>query len=104
MNWIYLLLAGSFEVVSVMGINKVKKCLNWQAIIMLAGGFVLSFSLLFKAMQTISMGTSYAIWTGIGTVGSTLVGMFIYGESKDWRRILFITMVLTAAIGLKLIS
>ncbi len=50
------------------------------------------------------MGTAYAIWTGIGTVGGALVGMLFFGESKEWRRILFMAMVLAAAIGLKLIS
>ncbi|MMZ69271.1 Multidrug resistance protein YkkD [compost metagenome] len=55
-------------------------------------------------MQSISMGTAYAVWTGMGTVGSTLVGMFLYGESKDAKRLLFIAMVLSAAVGLKLIA
>ncbi len=50
------------------------------------------------------MGTAYAIWTGIGTVGGALVGMFFFGESKEWRRVLFIGMVLAAAVGLKQIS
>jgi paired small multidrug resistance pump len=50
------------------------------------------------------MGTAYAIWTGIGTVGGALIGMLFFGESKDWRRILFIAMVLGAVIGLKVIS
>lgn len=104
MSWIYLILAGSFEVVGVTGINKVNKQKNWQSIAILVGGFCLSFFFLSQAMKTISMGTAYAVWTGIGTVGSALVGMFIYGESKEWRRVLFISMVLMAAIGLKFIS
>ncbi|MEW9670007.1 multidrug efflux SMR transporter [Ammoniphilus sp. 3BR4] len=104
MGWIYLVLAGVFEVVGVTGMNKVNKDRNLLSFIMMFGGFLLSFLFLTQAMKTISMGTSYAVWTGIGTVGGTLVGMFFYGESKDWKRILFISMVLMAAIGLKLIS
>ncbi len=50
------------------------------------------------------MGTAYGIWSGIGTVGGALIGMFFFGESKDWRCVLFIAMVLGAAIGLKLLS
>lgn len=50
------------------------------------------------------MGTAYAIWTGIGTSGGALVGMLFFGESKNWRRILFIFMIFGATVGLKLIS
>jgi paired small multidrug resistance pump len=104
MGWIYLILAGSFEVVGVMGINKTNQHRSWQAITVLVSGFGLSFLFLSLAMSTISMGTAYAIWTGIGTIGSALLGMMIYGEPKEWKRILFIGMVVSAAIGLKLIS
>lgn len=66
--------------------------------------FLLSFSLLSYAMQSLSMGTAYAVWTGIGTVGSTIVGMFIFGEPKEAKRVLFIAMILCSAVGLKLIG
>ncbi|RKI99581.1 QacE family quaternary ammonium compound efflux SMR transporter, partial [Butyricicoccus sp. 1XD8-22] len=56
------------------------------------------------SMDSIPMGTAYAIWTGIGVVGGTLVGMMFYGESKDWKRILFISIILMAAIGLKVVN
>nr|WP_317853490.1 multidrug efflux SMR transporter [Neobacillus sp. Marseille-Q6967] len=104
MGWIYLILAGSFEVVGVMGMNKVAKHHNLQSYLFLIIGFIFSFSFLSLAMKTLPMGMSYAVWTGIGTVGGTLVGMFFYGESKDWKRILFILMILSAVIGLKITS
>lgn len=50
------------------------------------------------------MGTAYAIWTGIGASGGALIGMIFYGDSKDWRRLVLIAMVIGAAIGLKLVS
>lgn len=50
------------------------------------------------------MGTAYAIWTGIGASGGVILGMLFYGESKDWRRLIFIGMVLGAAVGLKFVS
>jgi paired small multidrug resistance pump len=50
------------------------------------------------------MGISYAVWTGIGTVGGVIIGMLFYGESKDWKRILFIGAILVAVVGLKLTS
>jgi paired small multidrug resistance pump len=104
MGWIYLILGGMFEVVGVLGVNKVNQRKSWESILTLVAGFGLSFLFLALSMESISMGTAYAVWTGIGTVGSALIGMFIYGESKEWTRILFISMVLSAAIGLKLIS
>ena len=55
-------------------------------------------------MKTIPMGTVYAVWTGIGTVGATLLGMFMYGEPRDWRRIFCIALIIASAVGLKVIS
>lgn len=85
-------------------INKLHKDRNWQSFILLVIGFGASFILLANAMKTLPMGTAYAIWTGIGASGGALLGMVLYGESKDWRRLVFIAMVLSAAIGLKLVS
>jgi paired small multidrug resistance pump len=102
MGWIYLILAGCLEVVGVTGLNKVIKYKNLQSYLVLFIGFILSFSFLGLAMKTLPMGLSYAVWTGIGTIGGTVVGMVFYGESKDWKRILFIGVILAAVIGLKL--
>ncbi|MMZ62290.1 Multidrug resistance protein YkkD [compost metagenome] len=104
MAWLFLVIAGMGEVVGVLGINQFNKQRKLGNILLLFLGFVLSFIFLTIAMRTIPMGTAYAIWTGIGTVGSALLGMIIYGESRSWRRILFISMVLSAAIGLKLLA
>lgn len=102
MDWTYLILAGAFEVVAVTGMNEVSKHRNLRSFITFLGGMLLSFGFLSLAMQVLPMGTSYAVWTGMGTIGGTLVGMLIYKESHDWKRILFISMTLIAAIGLKL--
>ncbi|TWT09004.1 multidrug efflux SMR transporter [Planomicrobium sp. CPCC 101079] len=104
MAWVYLILAGCFEVLGVIGMNRVVKYKTVQSYVVLVGGFVISFSLLSLAMKTLPMGVSYAVWTGIGTVGGTLIGMFVYGESKDWKRLLFISMILAGVVGLKLTS
>lgn len=85
-------------------INKLHKDQNWQSLALLILGFGLSFIFLAYAMETLPMGTAYAIWTGIGASGGAILGMVFYGESKDWRRLIFIGMVLGAAIGLKLVS
>jgi len=104
MAWLSLILAGMFEVVGVLGMNRIKRDNNVKAYLLFSTGIILSFICLSLAMRDLPMGTAYAIWTGIGTVGGALVGMFFFGESKEWRRILFIAMVLAAAVGLKLIS
>lgn len=104
MAWGSLLLAGLFEMLGVVMINKLHKDRNWQSFVMLISSFGASFLFLAFAMEAIAMGTAYAIWTGIGASGGAISGMLLYGESKDWRRIVFIGMVLGAAIGLKLVS
>lgn len=72
------------------------------------GGFLLcltiSMLLLYKATQTLPIGTAYAVWTGIGAVGTVLVGIFIFKEPADFWRIFFITTLITSIIGLKFVS
>lgn len=104
MAWLALVLAGAFEVTGVIGIKGVsqQKGLRFLALMILS--FAGSFSLLSFAMKTLPMGTAYAVWTGIGTVGSTVTGMLLYGEPREWRRLLFISMILCSAIGLKILT
>ncbi len=102
MGWIFLILAGLLEVAGVIGMNLVNKYGNFQSYAFLIIGFLLSFGFLSLAMQSLPMGMSYAIWTGIGTVGGTIVGMLFYNEPKEWKRITFISMILVAVVGLKL--
>ncbi|WP_391118996.1 DMT family transporter [Psychrobacillus sp. L3] len=104
MAWISLIIAGLFEMFGVTMINKLHKERNLHSLSLLFLGFGGSFLFLAYAMKTLPMGTAYAIWTGIGASGGAILGMLLYGESKDWKRIVFIAMVLSAAIGLKLVS
>lgn len=85
-------------------INKWHHDRKWHSLVLLLVGFSASFLFLAYAMRTLPIGTAYAIWTAIGASGGAIVGMFLYGESKDWRRLVFIGIVLGAAIGLKLVS
>lgn len=104
MAWFFLVIAGLGEIIGVMGINKINQNRNWNSILVLFGGFIVSFVFLTIAMETIQMSTAYAVWTGMGTVGSALIGIIVYKESADWRRVLFIGMILSAVVGLKLIG
>ncbi len=104
MDWMLLIGAGLLEVIGVIGIKRVAQNNNWTNNIILIAGFISSFQLLVMAMETISLATAYAVWTGIGTVGAAVVGMLFFKESKDWIRIACILGIIFAVIGLKLTS
>jgi paired small multidrug resistance pump len=104
MSWFYLILAGIFEMSGVVMINRFHQQRNLVSFLLLAAGFSGSFLFLALAMETLPMGTAYAIWTGIGASGGAILGIILYGESKNAKRIIFIAMVLIAAVGLKLVS
>lgn len=105
MAWLLLILAGGLEAFGVAMLNQIhlsKKI--WVPLTFFILAFVSSLVLLSIAMQTIPMGTAYALWTGVGVVGGTIIGMIFYGESKNFKRIFYIGIVLIAAIGLKLVA
>lgn len=104
MAWFVLIIAGLFETFAVAMINQLSVKRQWRTFVLVVIGLGVSLGLLSYSLQTIPMGTGYAIWTGISVVGSAIVGMFYFGESKSWKRMFFIILILSAAIGLKLIS
>ncbi len=104
MAWISLIIAGLLEAFGVAMINQLSRTRNWQTLLLLVLGFGSSLLLLGYSLRTLPMGTAYAIWTGIGVVGGAIIGMIVYEEGRDWKRIVFIAMILSATIGLKLIS
>lgn len=104
MAWFALILAGLLETFGVAMINQLTVKRDLRTVTFLILGFGLSLALLSYSLQFIPMGTGYAVWTGIGVVGGSLTGMVFYDESKDWKRMIFIAIVLCSAVGLKLIS
>ncbi|PLR96788.1 DMT family transporter [Bacillus sp. T33-2] len=104
MYWLFLFIAGIGEIIGVAGINQLNKKGGVSSFLLFFAGFVLSFGFLTLAMKGIEMSTAYAIWTGIGTAGSALLGMIFFGESRSWKRIACMCMVLFAVVGLKLLS
>lgn len=104
MSWVFLIIAGICEIVGVTGMQIMAKGQKLKGFFIILIGFILSFTLLSFAMKTIPLGVAYAVWTGIGTVGSAIIGMLFYGESKDKLRIFFIALVVVAVIGLRLAS
>jgi quaternary ammonium compound-resistance protein SugE len=107
MNWIILIIAGLFEVAFAFCLGKAKETTGNEAYMWYAGFIVtLTFSmvLLVKATQTLPIGTAYAVWTGIGAVGTVLVGIFIFKEPTTFLRLLFIMTLIGSIIGLKAVS
>ena len=104
MAWLSVVLAGVFEVFGVLSINKLHDDRTVSSLLQLLLFFGLSFLFLAWGLQTLPMGTAYAVWTGIGASGGALLGMFFFNESKDYRRIMFILLIIFAVVGLKLIE
>lgn len=104
MAWFALILAGLLETVGIAMINQHSVKRDLRTVLLLILGFGSSLALLSYSLKFIPMGTGYAIWTGIGVVGGSLVGMILFGESKNWRRMVFIALVLCSAVGLKLVG
>lgn len=107
MNWIILILAGLFEVGFTSSLGKAKESEGLEMYFWYGCFFVsltISMLLLMKAIQTLPIGTAYAVWTGIGAVGTVLMGIFFFKEPVDMWRILFITTLIASIIGLKFVS
>ena len=99
MNWIILIIAGLFEVGFTFCLGKIKGATGTD--FYLWG--TLSMYLLAKATQTLPIGTAYPIWTGIGAVGTVLVGILFFHEPATLGRLFFMTTLILSIIGLKLI-
>ncbi|MGI9527203.1 MAG: DMT family transporter [Weeksellaceae bacterium] len=107
MNWIILVIAGLFEVGFTFCLGKAGESNGVEQLIWyIAFGvsITLSMVLLIKAIETIPIGTAYAVWTGIGAVGTVLVGVFFFQESMDYKRLFFLSTLILSLIGLKFVS
>jgi quaternary ammonium compound-resistance protein SugE len=104
MAWVYLIIAGLFEVGFTTSL-KLSDNFNhrWWSVMFFAC-ITLSFHFLNKAIQTIPIGTAYAVWTGIGAAGTVVIGMIIFREPSDFWRLFFIFLLIGSILGLKLVS
>jgi quaternary ammonium compound-resistance protein SugE len=102
MAWLYLLLAGLFEIGFAISIKLMDghKNLPWTVVFYVC--VILSFGFLQEAAKSLPIGTAYAIWTGIGGVGVAIIGMAFLGDPINPWRIAFLLMLVTALVGLKL--
>jgi quaternary ammonium compound-resistance protein SugE len=107
MNWILLIVAGLFEVAFAACLGKAKESQGTEATYWYLGFLVclaLSMYLLVKVTQALPIGTAYAVWTGIGAVGTVLVGILVFKEPATFWRLFFISTLIASIIGLKIVS
>lgn len=107
MNWIILIVAGLFEVGFTTCLGKAKNASGNIAAWWFAGFSIclsISMLLLYKAVQTLPMGTAYAVWTGIGAVGTVIMGILFFKEPPDFWRLFFIVTLVSSIAGLKFVS
>lgn len=104
MQWIYLLIAGLFEVTWAIGLKLSNGFTNVIISILTVAGMVASFYFLSIALKNIPLGTAYAVWTGIGTVGTVILGILLFNEPVTFLRIFCIILIISGIIGLKLLS
>ena len=107
MNWIILIIAGLFEVGFAACLGKAKETSGNIALVWWGGFFIclsISMYLLYRATLTLPIGTAYAVWTGVGAVGTVLVGIIFFKEPVAFWRIFFICTLIASIIGLKIVS
>jgi quaternary ammonium compound-resistance protein SugE len=104
MEWIYLFVAGLFEVAWAVGLTYTNGFTRLVPSLLTAAAMALSVFLLALAVRTLPIGTAYAVWTGIGAVGTAVLGMLLFDESRDVARILCILIIVAGIVGLKLTS
>jgi|SRR5687767_8135284 len=102
MNWFYLLIAGLFEIAWAIGLKYTE---GWTRLVpsLVTGALMIaSFYFLSLAVRSLPIGTEYAVWTGIGTVGAAILGMILFDEPRDVARIACIFLIIAGIAGLKL--
>ena len=104
MAWMVLVVAGLLEIGWAIGLKYTDGFTRPVPSLVTAAVMVLSLFLLGVAVRTLPVGTAYAVWTGIGTVGTVLLGMVLFGESADATRLLFIAMIVAGIVGLKMVT
>jgi quaternary ammonium compound-resistance protein SugE len=103
-GWTCLLLAGAFEILWALGLKQSDGFTRlWPSLGTIAA-IALSFALLTVSLKTVPFGTAYAIWTGIGAVGTVILGILMFGEPADVTRLTCIVLILAGIVGLKLVT
>lgn len=102
LSWLYLLAAGLFEIAWAVAMKYSQGFTRTIPTLLTYGCGFVSFYLLSLATERLPIGTSYAVWTGIGAIGTVVLGMILFGESREWPRLACIALILAGIVGLRL--
>jgi len=104
MNWIILFIAGLFEIAWAIGLKYTEGFSKlWPSVFTILS-MIISMGLLAYSVKHLPIGTAYAIWTGIGAVGTAILGIILFNESRELVRVFFILLIVIGSVGLKLFS
>ena len=104
MAWVYLVIAGIFEMGWAIGLKYTDGFTKFVPTTLTVIAMVISVALLGLALRDLPVGTGYAVWTGIGTVGTALLGMYLFGDPATAARLVSIGLIVAGIIGLKVLS
>lgn len=102
MSWIVLFFAGLFEVGWAVGLKYTEGFTRPLATVLTVGAMAASLGLLGIAMKELPLGTAYAVWTGVGAVGTVIAGIILFGESASLFRLVSVLLICIGLLGLKL--
>jgi len=104
MAWMYLVIAGLFEIAWAVGLKYTEGFTRLWPSAGTVAAMIVSFLFLAESLKSIPVGTGYAVWTGIGAAGTAVMGIILFNESRDLVRVLCILTIVAAIAGLKLSS
>lgn len=104
MSWIFLVLAGLFEVGGVIFLKFSEGFTKWKYTAIMAVFMASSFILLSFSLKEIPISVGYGIWTGVGASGSVLLGMYLFKEPKNMKKLAFVGGIILSIVGLKFVS
>lgn len=104
MAWVFLFLAGLLEVGWAIGLKHTDGFTRLWPSVWTVAAMIGSFALLAQALKVLPLGTAYAVWTGIGAIGTAVLGILLFGESRDAARLACIALIVAGVIGLKFVS
>lgn len=104
MAWTYLFIASLFEIAFAIGLKYTDGFTRLVPSVLTVMAATASFVILSQSLNRLPIGTAYAIWTGIGATGTTLIGMYLFDEPRDVLRLLCVLLIVAGVIGLKFVS
>jgi quaternary ammonium compound-resistance protein SugE len=104
MAWTYILIAGCFEIVFALGLKYTEGFTRLRPSLLTVVAGVASLLILSQSLKTLPVGTGYAMWTGIGAVGTAIFGILLFNEPRDAARLVCIGLIISGIVGLRLTS